>query len=411
MADGANRPAYNSTWQIRNDAWCSLEETSGQLLLAGAQHRPVGELDEAVHKLLDVLGPIERFWAFPGTPAFQKLRRLFTAGKYDRFAALVRGINRALATDSYRSGHSWDLGAEDDALDHASHPMEHGRADRPYFEVLVVEDMTEHQERALREELRRWRRPDDPFIYEIVVVPSLEDAIMAARLNFGLQACVVRRRFARRSRYDSSSLAQFIDSIVADDVMEQSPDDRAQILARALARLRPELDLYLMTEIAIEDLAGRLSHHFRRIFHAREGSLELHLSILDGVAARYRDAVLQRAEELQPPADRGVPRAADLAGQVDRRTRTGSRTWSTSTAWRSSWPRPPRPAAGSTRCSSRPARCGTRSSSRRGPSARGRPTSSPTAPRPPTRSSSRRWCSPATSCWSTGTATSRTTTG
>jgi arginine decarboxylase len=288
VADGANRPAYNSTWQIRSDAWCSLEETSGQLVLAGAQHRPFGDMDEAITKLLDVLGPIERFWAFPGTPAFQKLRRLFTAGKYDRFAALVRGINRALATDSYRNGHAWDLGAEDDALDHAAHPLEHGRTDRPYFEVLVVEDMTEHQEHALREELRRWRRPDDPFIYEIVVVPSLEDAIMAARLNFRLQACVVRRRFARRSRYDSSSLAQFIDSIVADDVMEQSPDDRAQILARALARLRPELDLYLMTEIAVEDLAGRLSHHFRRIFHAREGSLELHLSILDGVAARYR---------------------------------------------------------------------------------------------------------------------------
>jgi arginine decarboxylase len=38
----------------------------------------------------------------------------------------------------------------------------------------------------------------------------------------------------------------------------------------------------------LEDLAGRLSHHFRRIFHTREGSLELHLSILDGIAARYR---------------------------------------------------------------------------------------------------------------------------
>ena len=45
------------------------------------------------------------------------------------------------------------------------------------------------------------------------------------------------------------------------------------------------------------------------------------------------------------------------------------------------------------------------------PSAPGRPTSSPTAPRPPTRSSARRWCSPATSCWSTATATSPTTTG
>ena len=57
------------------------------------------------------------------------------------------------------------------------HPLEQARTDRPYFEVLVVEDMSEQQEQALREELRRWRRPDDPFIYEIVVVPSLEDAL------------------------------------------------------------------------------------------------------------------------------------------------------------------------------------------------------------------------------------------
>lgn len=119
-------------------------------------------------------------------------------------------------------------------------------------------------------------------------VPSLEDALMAARLNFRLQACVVRRRFSHRSRYDSSSLHQFADLIVADDLMEHTPDDRAQILARALARIRPELGLYLMTEISVEDLAGRLSHHFRRIFHTREGSLDLHLRLLDGVGARYR---------------------------------------------------------------------------------------------------------------------------
>jgi arginine decarboxylase len=47
--------------------------------------------------------------------------------------------------------------------------------------------------------------------------------------------------------------------------------------------LRPELDLYLMTEIEVEDIAGRLGQHFRRVFHAHEGVLELHLSILAGV--------------------------------------------------------------------------------------------------------------------------------
>ncbi len=287
MPVGANTLAYNSLWQVRNDAWSSLEEAAAQLVLAGARQHPVEQLSETVTGLLNVLGPIERFWAFPGGPALQRVRRLFAAGKYDRLVALVGGINRALATDSFRRGQVGDLSAEDEAFDRAAHPMEQPGTARPYFEVLVVEDMTEQQERSLREELRRWRRPDDAFVYEIVVVPSLDDAVMAARLNYRLQACVVRRRFALRSRYDSSSLAQFTGSSGSDDLMERSPDERDDVLARSLAGIRPELDLYLMTEVSVEDLAGRLSHHFRRIFHTREGSLELHLSILDGVATRY----------------------------------------------------------------------------------------------------------------------------
>ena len=280
--------AYNSLWQLRNDTWSSLEESTTQLALAGAQQRSVEQFAETVTGLLDVLGSIERFWAFPGAQTYREVQRLFAAGKYDRLAAVVSRANRALVTESYRDGQAWDLRSEDDAYERDSHPAKQFGSDRPYFEVLVVEDLTEEQESSLREELRRWRRPDDQFIYEIVVVPSFDEAVMAARLNFRLQACVVRRRFAHRSRHDSPLLASFAGIDGADDLMDHTPDDRAQVLARTLARIRPELDLYLMTEISVEDLAGRLSHHFRRIFHAREGSLELHLSILDGVAARYR---------------------------------------------------------------------------------------------------------------------------
>ena len=93
-------------------------------------------------------------------------------------------------------------------------------------------------------------------MYEIVVVPSFDDALMAARLNFRLQACVARRRFTHRSRHDSAPLARFVYSGGSADLMERSPEDRAQLFARSLARIRPELDLYLMTEIAVEDLAA-----------------------------------------------------------------------------------------------------------------------------------------------------------
>ena len=279
--------AYNSLWQLRNDSWSSLEESTTQLALASGQQRPPGQLTEAVTGLLDVLGAIEGFWAFPGAQTVRELQRLFAAGKYNRLATVVSRANRALVTEAYRGGQAWDMRSEDDAYERESHPAKQFGSDRPYFEVLVVEDLTEEQESSLREELRRWRRPDDRFVYEIVVVPSFDEAVMATRLNFRLQACVVRRRFTHRSRQDSSLLAQLAGMDGADDLMERSPDDRAQVLARTLAKIRPELDLYLMTEISVEDLA-RLSHHFRRIFHAREGSLELHLSLLNGVAARYR---------------------------------------------------------------------------------------------------------------------------
>jgi arginine decarboxylase len=160
-----NTPAYNSLWQVRTDSWSSLEESAAQLLLNGSQHQPAESLAETIRGLLDVLGPIERFWAFPGTQSFAKARRLFTAGKYDRFATLVSGINHALATDSFRSSPVGDLVDDDDAFDRVVHPTEQVRKARPYFEVLIVEDMTEQQERALLEEMRQWRRPDDPFIY------------------------------------------------------------------------------------------------------------------------------------------------------------------------------------------------------------------------------------------------------
>ena len=63
-------------------------------------------------------------------------------------------INRALTTESYRSGDVDNAGADDlDMFPSDPRQLEHQPAtqrDRPYFEVLVVEKMTEDQEWALR---------------------------------------------------------------------------------------------------------------------------------------------------------------------------------------------------------------------------------------------------------------------
>ncbi|MGB9305553.1 MAG: ornithine decarboxylase [Mycobacterium sp.] len=295
--------AYNSLWQVRSDSWCRLEEAADRLTrpttTGGLKEKCVSTCQE----ILARLSTLEPYWAFPGSPQFARVQRLFAAGSYDKFAQAVLRINRALTTESYRTGDVDNAGADDLDMFPADprQLVEHQpptQRDRPYFEVLVVEKMTEAQEAALRNDVRKWRRPDDEFVYELVVVSSGDEALIAARLNVNLQAVVVRRRFSHQSPRDLSALSEFVDDEVSHELADhQSPEERAQILAVSVGKLRPELDLYLMTEIDVEEIAGRLGQYFRRVFHAREGMLELHLSILQGVAGRYRTPFFSALKE------------------------------------------------------------------------------------------------------------------
>jgi arginine decarboxylase len=403
--------AYNSWWQFRLDMWSRLEEASGRLAAAAARGLPTDDLAKTVADLLDSLTPLEPFWAFPGSEAYRRARDFFESSRYDRFERIVVRINRALVTESYRNGRGWTvIDGDHERVDTEGMVGEPTGSERPYFEVLVVESLTAAQEQSLREEVRSWRRPDDEFVYELVVVNSGEEAVMAARLNASLQACVIRRRFSHACARDLAALVHFVDSTVSSELANRDPDERAQILARRIARLRPEVDLYLMTEIAVEDMTGRLSHHFRRVFHAREGSLELHLSILAGVAQRYRAPFFEalRTYSRRPtgvfhalPISQGKSIVnshwiSEMVGFY------GLNIFLAETS---------RPVAAWIRCWSPPGRCAMHSSWPPRRSGLGRRTSSRTEPPRRTRSSPRRSLRPGTSCWSTATVTSPITMG
>jgi arginine/lysine/ornithine decarboxylase len=289
MVDQAG--AYNSWWQFRNDSWSRLEEATARINSSRRRGRPIDEqMTEAVHEQCLALAPLEQFWAFPGHAAFGVVQELAAAGSWERLGRLVARIDRALVTESYRTGSLDDIAHAEHRADSEEmvFGVPHDALSRPYFEVLVVETMTPAQEEQLREEVRSWRRPGDPFIYDLVIVGSGIEAAVAMRLNANIQACVIRRRFSHAAVRDLTRFASFSDATLSNDLADHSPDERAQILAPRLAQIRPEVDLYLMSEIAVEDLAGKVSHHFRRVFHARDGALELHLTILAGVAERYR---------------------------------------------------------------------------------------------------------------------------
>lgn len=289
----AKSHAYNSVWQFRADTWCRLEDAAGHLARLAAAGTATEKYQTICAELLGRLAPVEQYWAFPGGMQFARLNRTFLAGHYDKFAQAVVYFNHALTHESFRFSDFETVGSDDEEFRSADlHRMDApsvGKREPLYFEVLVVETLTEAQERMLRKQIHSWRRPDDEFVYEIVVATNAVEALIAARLNVNLQAVVLGRQFATNSRRDLSALAEFVDPTIAARLGEDSsPDDRAAILAAALHELSPALDLYLMTEVEVENVAGQVGSPFRRVFHAREGLLELHLSILQGVAARYR---------------------------------------------------------------------------------------------------------------------------
>ena len=243
-----------------------------------------------------------------------------------------------------------------------------------------------------------------------MVVASGDEALIAARLNVNLQAVVIRRRFSHQSTRDLSSLSEFVDTGVSHDLADHySPEERARILATSLGKLRPELDLYLMTEIEVEDIAGPAGSVLppgipRPGGHARAAPVD---------PARRRGALpdpvfsaLKQYSHRPTGVFHALPISQgksivnshwikDMVGFY------GLEVFMAETR---------RPVVVSTRCWSPPVRYVNPSSSRRRPMAHGTPTSSPTALRPPTRSSPRRWWPPATSCCSTVTATSHTIT-
>ena len=207
------------------------------------------------------------------------------------FARLVQKISNALLTGSYRyeSG-AWDplQEGEERTPDILPPDVQADDSHKPYFEVLVVTPNDPKVWERARNELRRLRRPEDLFNYEIVQVGSFEDGVIGTIFNHNVQAVAIYDGFPFRSRHDLPVLREFLGRTLRVDPASIAPGVLATTLARAIKNYRPELDIYLLTDRAIEQLAGsEEAAPFRRIFHNVEEVMEVHLSILDGVSDRY----------------------------------------------------------------------------------------------------------------------------
>ncbi|MGB8520602.1 MAG: hypothetical protein WCD38_10630 [Candidatus Tumulicola sp.] len=277
---GRRVDVFFATPGAREDRWRDVVDAAKKWA-AGTGSR--AEFESA----LSEAAVIEEFHGYPGPSLMAALRDRAESDDSTGASALAWRIASALLTRSFRQHASdWDPHADISSTVPDVLPPTLGRpaAAPPYFEVLIVTGAPIERWASIAAEWRRLRRPQDEFVYEPVVVGTAEDAVCATMLNADLAAVVIHEGFGYRSRHDAPVLRGIVDPVAK----EELSDGSALRLARVIHQARPELDLYLLSDRRVEEIAGDPAADIvRRVFYAVEELLELHLAILEGVAARY----------------------------------------------------------------------------------------------------------------------------
>lgn len=280
LAAAVNRTDQWRELHALSRAWATAQDAQAESQRAQAAH------------LLQTITRLEPCWAYPGPRLLAAIGDAVAQRDAATFARLVQKVSGALLSGHYRRSEDlWDPAAEGatQPLEKALPPdVETGEAQKPVFEVLIVTPADPATWERGRADMKRMRRAEDPFLYETVQVGSFEDAALAVLVNDNLQAVVIIDGFQYGSRLEIPDLRSFLARYLPMDRTSVEPGALATVLAKAIKKCRPELDLYLLSDRTAEALAGSDAlAPVRRVFHHVEEPMEIHLSILDGVKDRF----------------------------------------------------------------------------------------------------------------------------
>ena len=278
--------------EARHDRWRTLLRQSRQWESSTTkQGTEAKSYQSQVLDTFEELRQWEDYFAYPGLNLLATLKDRITSGDAVGTTRLARAISTAIVTHSYRTSlDEWER--EEDSVGNLADRLplssEQRTAYRPYFEVLFVSPARQSMWADLGHELRKLRRPQDKFAYESVFVGSFEDAILAVILNGSFEAVVIYDDVPFASVHNNPVLREFLTSYFSASGIDADSLHHGLTLAQALKLVRPELDIYLLSDREVEKAAGSPEAAcVRRIFYQVEEPLELHLSILDGVSDRY----------------------------------------------------------------------------------------------------------------------------
>lgn len=285
---------YHKISHLRADTWNALMHDLAELVRFEGTRR-TNRLVTAVRVKLTRLEIIEAYHAFPTKDDFHYLWSLFEQAQYKRLEHVVKRVWRALVSESYQRCHIdlSDTDANDQESSDALNRFRRGHPgfnppEQPYFELLIVDNLSPQEEQVVRDAFQKMRRPEDKFIYDVVIVRSFEDALIAVLVNPNIQAALIRYEFPYKSDYYLSVLRSYLSELAELDLENQPESERSILLGRFIHALRPELDQFLVTSGEVETTASRNISYFNRIFYQETDYIEQHQTIQRAVDRRFR---------------------------------------------------------------------------------------------------------------------------
>lgn len=271
--------------QLRTELWTELKLKT--YVLARKQSKEEQEVGKAqMIKLLKTLQEVEQYFAFPGMATLNVINDFL---KHDEFQILknsIKEILRLLVSEDYRQ--------DPELFSFAT--LLKGKANKPsvdlkikkkYFEVLFVDNLPAKEEQVITKKLTDVRDPKDTFVYQLVYTKSYQDTLIALVANPNIQACVIRYEIPFKSKNAKGILNPFLKHLLKDDYEDLPEYELGILLGQAIRVLRPELDIYYVTDNAVNSLPDTALKIFKRIFYRKEDGQELHLTIIRGIKDRY----------------------------------------------------------------------------------------------------------------------------
>ena len=137
-----NLDFYHSPTQMRFDTWNRLDEYANRLSAKQMRKADMANLMKQTREALTLLNTFENYSAFPSQEDFELLWQLFSEEEFELLSRIVTRIVRALTGGTYRSRQiNLRASAElDERGELSQHHDELSHQQRPYFEVLVVDE-------------------------------------------------------------------------------------------------------------------------------------------------------------------------------------------------------------------------------------------------------------------------------